>query len=92
MAPEVLKSRYDSKSDIWSFEVIFNVMLTGNLPFYVKSNKETFSKIIAGDYDLTDSYLQNLCSPAKKKFQKPLMDKPNNRFSASQALFDQNPV
>ncbi|CAG9331723.1 unnamed protein product [Blepharisma stoltei] len=86
VSPEVLKSKYDLKCDIWAIGVITYVMLSGNFPFYGRNNKEIFSKIITGDYRFAESPWHNVSSCAKNFIRQLLVVKPKKRLSAFQAL------
>lgn len=41
VSPEVLNGAYDEKCDIWAIGVLSYLLLTGQLPFYIQSNKKT---------------------------------------------------
>ena len=51
MAPEIFnQSSYDEKCDIWSLGVILFCMLTGQPPFYGKTDVEVIQKVKVGHY------------------------------------------
>jgi serine/threonine protein kinase len=52
VAPEILTRKpYDQASDMWSAGCIVFLLLSGNLPFMGRSQKELFRKIVAGKYE-----------------------------------------
>lgn len=46
IAPEVIKSKYDCRCDIWSFGVLMFVLLTGQYPFDGSSYNDVIKKIL----------------------------------------------
>ena len=47
MAPEIVLGRaYDSKVDVWSIGCIAHIMLTGNAPFWGKTQNEVYRSIV----------------------------------------------
>ena len=46
MAPEVLKSKYNQKCDLWSIGIILHVLLVGYPPFYEENEEETIKQIL----------------------------------------------
>jgi calcium-dependent protein kinase len=45
IAPEVLNGDYGSECDIWSFGIVFYLLLSGKYPFDGSGRTEVFSKI-----------------------------------------------
>ena len=45
VAPEVLRTNYDYKSDMWSLGVMLFIMLSGSPPFCGKDKKQLFQSI-----------------------------------------------
>jgi calcium/calmodulin-dependent protein kinase I len=70
VAPEILIRRpYDQQSDMWSVGCIVYLLLSGNLPFLGRSQKELFRKIISGRYDFKEEiWNQTYVLPPKKLF------------------------
>lgn len=57
MAPEVFsRSRYNEKCDMWSLGVILFCMLTGQPPFYGRSDEEVIQKVKIGVYPTKGTY------------------------------------
>ena len=87
VAPEILIRRpYDQQSDMWSVGCIVYLLLSGNLPFLGRSQKELFQKIIAGRYEFTGDIWNEISDDAKDLIKKLLILDPDERLSAKKAL------
>ena len=89
IAPEVLKNGYNEKCDLWSCGVILYILLSGCPPFYGKSEKEIFQKILDGKIDFNKNKIwSKISDEAKNLVTKLLQVDPQKRISASEALED----
>ena len=89
IAPEVLKNGYNEKCDLWSCGVILYILLCGSPPFYGKSEKEIFQKILDGNVDFNKNKIWlKISDEAKNLVTKLLEMDPKKRISASEALED----
>ena len=89
IAPEVLKNGYNEKCDLWSCGVILYILLSGCPPFYGKSEKEIFQKILDGNIDFNKNKIwSKISDEAKNLVTKLLQVDPQKRISASEALED----
>ena len=89
IAPEVLKNGYNEKCDLWSCGVILYILLCGSPPFYGKSEKEIFQKILDGNIDFNKNKIWTKISDEAKNLVKKLLQvDPKKRISASEALED----
>jgi serine/threonine protein kinase len=87
VAPEILCRRpYDQQSDMWSVGCIVFLLLSGNLPFMGRSQKELFRKIVAGKYEFKESEWQDVSDDAKDLVSKLLVLNPDSRLTARRAL------
>ena len=65
---------------------IVYLLLSGNLPFLGRSQKELFRKIIAGRYEFKEDIWTEISDDAKDLIQKLLVLDPDERLSAKKAL------
>jgi calcium/calmodulin-dependent protein kinase I len=87
VAPEILMRKgYDQAADMWSVGCIIYLLLSGNLPFMGRSQKELFRKIVAGTYDFDDAEWVDISDDAKDLVRKLLIMNPDERISASDAV------
>mmetsp|Transcript_3226 Transcript_3226/g.5291 ORF Transcript_3226/g.5291 Transcript_3226/m.5291 type:complete len:540 (-) Transcript_3226:171-1790(-) len=86
VSPEILmRQSYDQMSDLWSCGCICFLLLSGNLPFMGRSQKELFRKIVVGKY-VFDEDFDGVSEDAKDLIAKMLVTDPDKRISASEAL------
>ena len=87
VAPEILIRRpYDQQSDMWSVGCIVYLLLSGNLPFLGRSQKELFRKIMAGRFEFKEEIWDEVSDDAKDLVNKLLVLDPDTRLSAKRAL------
>jgi calcium/calmodulin-dependent protein kinase I len=87
VAPEILMRKgYDQAADMWSVGCIIYLLLSGNLPFMGRSQKELFRKIVAGTFDFDDEEWIDISDDAKDLVRKLLIMNPDERMSASDAV------
>ena len=88
IAPEVLKDGYNEKCDLWSCGVILYILLCGSPPFYGKSEKEIFQRILDGSISFKHKIWSKISDEAKNLVIKLLQVDPSKRLSAAEALED----
>ena len=87
VAPEILTRKpYDQQSDMWSVGCIVFLLLSGNLPFLGRSQKELFRKIVAGKYEFTPDDWASVSDEAKDLVKHLLVLDPDKRYSAKKSL------
>lgn len=87
VAPEILmRKAYDHNSDMWSVGCIVFLLLSGNLPFMGRSQKELFRKIVAGKYEFKDEDWSGISEDAKDLVRRMLVLNPDERISSSEAI------
>mmetsp|Transcript_3870 Transcript_3870/g.6079 ORF Transcript_3870/g.6079 Transcript_3870/m.6079 type:complete len:521 (-) Transcript_3870:363-1925(-) len=87
VSPEILmRQPYDQQSDMWSVGCIIFLLLSGNLPFMGRSQKELFRKIVSGKYEFDEEDWCDVSNDAKDLVQKLLVLDPDERLTSSQAL------
>lgn len=72
--------------DMWSFGVIFFILLAGYPPFRDKDERQLFRKIRAGAYEFHQKYWSNVSLEAKDLINRLLTTNPVNRATVDQAL------
>ena len=65
IAPEILKSEYNEKCDIWSVGVILYILLSGKPPFTGKNDKEILNAVQMGVFSLAGNEWQKISNDAK---------------------------
>lgn len=87
VSPEILMRKgYDTQSDMWSVGCIVFLLLSGNLPFMGRSQKELFRKIVAGKYEFDDEDWKDVSSDAKDLVKRLLVLNPDDRITAAEAV------
>mmetsp|Transcript_31317 Transcript_31317/g.91325 ORF Transcript_31317/g.91325 Transcript_31317/m.91325 type:complete len:519 (-) Transcript_31317:170-1726(-) len=87
VSPEILmRQPYDQQSDMWSVGCIVFLLLSGNLPFMGRSQKELFRKIVSGKYEFDEDDWCDVSSDAKDLVKKLLVLDPDDRLTAADAL------
>jgi serine/threonine protein kinase len=83
-SPECVSGRpYDgAKSDIWSLGVVFYAMVTGQLPWTKRNQKQLFEQIRLGDFQIP-TYLSD---PCRSMIRGLMCVRPSKRLSAQEAL------
>ena len=85
-SPEVLLNNYNEKCDIWSCGIIFYLLLTGNFPFFGKTENEIIEKILNPKFEFDFPIFNNISEEAKDLIKKCLIYDKNKRISAEEAL------
>lgn len=87
VSPEVLmRKAYDQQSDMWSVGCIVFLLLSGNLPFMGRSQKELFRKIVAGKFTFAPEDWDHISAEAKDLVKRTLVLDPDERMTAMDAL------
>ena len=86
IAPEILKSDYTEKCDIWSIGVILYILLSGKPPFYGDDDKEILNSVKVGTYSMQGPEWKNISNDAKDLIKKMLTYDPIQRITAEAAM------
>lgn len=87
VAPEILARKpYDMSADIWSAGCIVFLLLSGNLPFRGRTQKELFKNIMKGDFEFNPKEWEGVSADAKDFVSKMLVRNPDDRTTARKAL------
>jgi calcium/calmodulin-dependent protein kinase I len=87
VSPEILMRKgYDQQSDMWSVGCIVYLLLSGNLPFMGRSQKELFRKIVAGKYEFDGEEWDEISDGAKDLVKQLLILDPAKRITATDAV------
>ncbi|OMJ85840.1 hypothetical protein SteCoe_12753 [Stentor coeruleus] len=86
IAPEVLKSNYDSKCDLWSVGIILYIMLSGDLPFYAENVNAVFKKIESGVFSMRGTIWDDISEESKHLVSRLICLNTHDRLSAQEAL------
>mmetsp|Transcript_729 Transcript_729/g.1016 ORF Transcript_729/g.1016 Transcript_729/m.1016 type:complete len:516 (+) Transcript_729:340-1887(+) len=87
VSPEILlRQPYDQQSDMWSVGCIVFLLLSGNLPFMGRSQKELFRKIVSGKFEFDEDDWCDVSDDAKDLVSKLLVLDPDQRLTSNEAL------
>jgi len=86
MAPEVIKSNYNEKCDLWSCGVIMFILLSGTAPFPGKNEQDILSRISIGDFSFKHKIFNNVSKEAKDLITQLLTYDPEKRIDVRRAL------
>eukprot|EP00934_Nitzschia_sp_Nitz4_P006100 Nitzschia sp. Nitz4//scaffold113_size70149//35399//37051//NITZ4_005950-RA/size70149-augustus-gene-0.84-mRNA-1//1//CDS//3329533341//6090//frame0 len=87
VSPEILmRQPYDWQSDMWSVGCIIFLLLSGNLPFMGRSQKELFRKIVSGKFEFDEDDWCDVSPDAKDLVKKLLVLDPDERLTSNEAL------
>lgn len=87
VSPEILmRQPYDQQSDMWSVGCIIFLLLSGNLPFMGRSQKELFKKIVSGKFEFDDDDWCDVSNDAKDLVTQLLVLDPDQRMTSAKAL------
>eukprot|EP00529_Nitzschia_sp_RCC80_P025450 CAMPEP_0113521670 /NCGR_PEP_ID=MMETSP0014_2-20120614/44767_1 /TAXON_ID=2857 /ORGANISM="Nitzschia sp." /LENGTH=524 /DNA_ID=CAMNT_0000419651 /DNA_START=193 /DNA_END=1767 /DNA_ORIENTATION=- /assembly_acc=CAM_ASM_000159 len=85
-APEVVRGNpYDERADLWSVGCCAFLLLSGNLPFRAKDQKELFRKIVGAEFDFDVEAWANVSQEGKNFLNELLLLDPEERFTAEEA-------
>jgi serine/threonine protein kinase len=71
---------------MWGCGCILFVLLSGNLPFNGKNQKDLFRKIVAGKYEMVESDWEGVSEEAKDLVRGLLVTDPDKRMTAADAI------
>ncbi|XP_035224471.1 serine/threonine-protein kinase DCLK1-like [Stegodyphus dumicola] len=89
VAPEILaETGYGLKVDVWAAGVITYILLCGFPPFVSQTNDqvELFDQILAGNYEFTRPFWDDISDSAKELIAMMLQVNPDDRYSAADVL------
>ena len=87
VSPEILmRQAYDQQSDMWSVGCIIFLLLSGNLPFMGRSQKELFKKIVSGKFEFDDEDWCDVSDDARDLVSQLLVLDPDKRLTSQGAL------
>lgn len=86
VAPEVLKSRYNEKCDVWSLGVILFLLLSGKPPFNGANDQKILKKVFAGKYSMDGPEWSHISQEAKDLISKMLTLDMDKRISSAEVL------
>ncbi|MCO5566896.1 hypothetical protein L7F22_020579 [Adiantum nelumboides] len=86
VAPEVLEQSYGTEADIWSVGVIAYILLSGNRPFWARTESGIFAAITHTEPDFEEDPWPSISVEAKDFTEKLLKKDPQKRLTAAQSL------
>ncbi|MCO5601009.1 hypothetical protein L7F22_055125 [Adiantum nelumboides] len=86
VAPEVLEQSYGTEADIWSVGVIAYILLSGNRPFWARTESGIFAAVTHTEPDFDEDPWPSISVEAKDFTEKLLKKDPQKRLTAAQSL------
>jgi len=86
IAPEVFKSKYNEKADVWSCGIILYTMLCGHPPFMGSNEEKIKNKILNCKLIFPSSEFKNVSHDAINFIKQLLEFNPDKRLSAEKSL------
>ena len=86
IAPEILKSDYNEKCDVWSIGVILFILLGGRPPFGGDNDKEILDAVKQGVFSFAGPEWKSISSDAKDLIKLMLTYDPTLRIGAEGAM------
>ena len=81
-SPEVLKNNFNKQCDIWSCGVIMYVLLSGEFPFFGKTEEQIKKKILSGKFNFNNKHFSKVSEKAKYFIKKCLIYDKNQRITS----------
>lgn len=89
VAPEILLGiPYGIKADLWSIGCLLYMLISGYPPFTGHNHRELFCKVRAGDFVFHENVFGKVSIHAKTLIANLLTVNMNNRYSATQAIYN----
>lgn len=85
ISPEVLTGNYNCLCDMWSCGCILYILLCGYPPFYGENDQDILRMVQKGTFDFEGAEWEEI-SPEAKDLIKKLINKPEKRLTAQEAL------
>lgn len=86
VSPEMLKKRFNEKTDMWSLGIIVYEILVGKHPYISKDKHDIIKEIYRGELDFQNPNFTSLSFNAQDFIKKLLEVNPDERLCAKEAL------
>ena len=86
MSPELIRGKYDARTDLWSVGVLAYFLISGKQPFRGDSKKDLDEKILTCDYSFDDEPWDQTSKQAIKFISDLLEPNVDRRMTCEEAL------